>query len=150
MMLFSPGLQGGPHNHQIAGIAHQLMMVQKTEFKDYINNVVNNARCLSSELQELGFDISSGGTDNHIVLVKLRNTGVSGSKMEKICELVDISLNKNSVYGDKNPMNPTGIRLGTRPMTTRGLGPKEFKQVDRFLRDCVDVCLVLQEKYGKN
>ena len=144
-----PGLQGGPHNHQIAGVAHQLMMAQKPDFKEYINNVVNNARCLARELQELGFDISSGGTDNHIVLVKLRNTGVSGSKMEKICELVDISLNKNSVYGDKNPMNPTGIRLGTSPMTTRGFGPEEFKQVAKFLRDCVDVCLVLQEKYGK-
>ena len=75
--------------------------------------------------------------------------GVSGSKMEKICELVDISLNKNSVYGDKNPMNPTGIRLGTSPMTTRGFGNNEFSQVALLLKNCVNVCINLQNKYGK-
>jgi glycine hydroxymethyltransferase len=145
-----PGLQGGPHNHQIAGVCHQLNYVMRPEFTEYINNVVENAQYLAQILNErYGFEISSGGTDNHLLLVKLGNKGISGSKMEYICELVDISLNKNTVYGDKNPMNPTGIRIGTSPMTTRGFGKNEFELVAKYLNECANICVSLQNKYGK-
>jgi glycine hydroxymethyltransferase len=144
-----PGLQGGPHNHQIAGLAYQLKYAMNLEFKIYIENVVHNAKHLANELIRHNFEISSNGTDNHIVLVKLRNKGLSGSKMEYLCELCDISINKNSVYGDKNPMNPTGIRLGTSAMTTRGFGENEFTFIANKLNELVQLGTKLQDKYGK-
>lgn len=144
-----PGLQGGPHNHQIAALAYQLKYAKTTEFKNYMLSVAENAEHLSQELTNKGFEISSNGTDNHIVLVKLKNKGVSGSKMELLCELCDISINKNSVYGDKNPMNPTGIRLGTSAMTTRGFSKNEFTIVAQLLNEICELCIELQVKYGK-
>lgn len=145
-----PGIQGGPHNHQIAGLASQLSYATTLEFKDYIIRVVNNAKHLANELKSYGFEISTEGTDNHIVLVKLKNKDVSGSKIEWLCELCDISINKNSVYGDTNMMNPTGIRLGTSAMTIRGFDKEEFTKVALFLNEIVNICINLQNKYGKN
>lgn len=145
-----PGLQGGPHNHQIAGLAYQLKYATTTDFKEYIDSVVNNAIDLSYKLQLLGFEIASGGTDSHIVLVKLKNKGISGSKIEFLCELCDISLNKNCIYGDTNPMNPNGIRLGTSAMTMRGFDKKEFYNVANILSNICDLGVKFQENYGKN
>ena len=144
-----PGLQGGPHNHQIAGLAYQLQYATTPEFKNYMQKVVDNARSLAVELQKLGFEVSSDGTDNHIVLVKLKNKGISGSKMEWLCEQCDISINKNCVYGDPNPMNPSGIRLGTSAMTMRGFGKTEFKFVAEKLNDIVNIGIEAQDEYGK-
>ena len=115
-----PGLQGGPHNHQIAGLAVQLKEVMTQEFRDYIKKVKDNAKYLGEKLIEKGFELSTGGTENHLLLVKLRNFGITGSKMEKVCELANISLNKNTVVGDKSALSPTGIRIGTAYMTTLG------------------------------
>lgn len=145
-----PALQGGPHNHQIAGLAYQLQYATTDAFKNNIIKTVENAQYLSRELMNMGFEVSSDGTDNHIVLVKLKNKGLSGSKMEYLCELCDISINKNSVYGDENPMNPTGIRIGTSAMTTRGFGKCEFKDVAAMLSDIVNLGVKAQEEYGKN
>jgi glycine hydroxymethyltransferase len=145
-----PALQGGPHNHQIAGLAYQLKYAMSDEYKDYIYNVVENAKILSNSLKKYNFEISSDGTDNHIVLVKLKNKGLSGSKMEFLCELCDISINKNSVYGDKNMMNPSGIRLGTSAMTSRGFKQKEFETISEFINDICNNGIKLQKKYGKN
>lgn len=145
-----PGLQGGPHNHQIAGLAYQLRYAKSPDFKNYMQCVVDNAVHLARELQKRGFDISSDGTDNHIVLVKLKNRGLSGSKMEFLCELCDISINKNSVYGDANPMNPTGIRLGTSAMTARGFGKDAFTKVADILDEIATLGVFFQERYGKN
>lgn len=145
-----PGLQGGPHNHQIAGVATQLLQVAKPEFKVYMAKVVANARVLASELMKFDtqFSVMTGGTDNHTVLVKMIN-GVSGSKMEYVCELVDISINKNTVYGDKNPMNPSGMRLGTPAMTMRGFDKDAFDKIAGFLSEVNNICLKGQEKFGK-
>ena len=145
-----PALQGGPHNHQIAGVATQLLQVAKPEFKEYMKQVVTNARTLSNELMKFDtqFSVMTGGTDNHTVLVKMIN-GVSGSKMEYICELVDISINKNTVYGDKNPMNPSGMRLGTPAMTMRGFLEVDFVKIASFLSQVNEICIEAQEKYGK-
>lgn len=144
-----PKLQGGPHNHQIAGVAAQLEYAKLPIFKEYMINTVNNARILAYELSKYEcFDIITGGTDNHTILVKLLNN-VSGSKMEYICELVDISINKNTVYGDNNPMNPTGIRLGTAAMTTRGFTNNDFIKVAKYLKDVNDICITGQCLFGK-
>ena len=95
-----PALQGGPHEHQIAGIATQLKEVVTPEFKTYIQQVKKNAVALSDRLQSLGYSIASGGTENHLVLWDLKPQGLTGSKFEKVCDQVCITLNKNCVPGD--------------------------------------------------
>lgn len=144
-----PALQGGPHNHQIAGVAAQLYYAKTNSFKNYMKSVVDNARILAEELSKYEcFEVMTGGTDNHTVLVKITN-GVSGSKMEYVSELVDISINKNTVYGDINPMNPSGIRLGTSAMTTRGFTKDDFIKVAKYLKEVNDICVEMQNNYGK-
>ena len=144
-----PGLQGGPHNHQIAGVAVQLKEVQTQEFHQYIQNVKQNAYYLGEKLKERGFQLSTNGTDTHILLVILRNFGITGSKMERVCELARISLNKNAVPGDKSALSPNGIRIGTSCMTTRGMTKEGWEMVADWLLRCVHICLERQEKYGK-
>ena len=143
-----PGTQGGPHQNQIGALAHQLLEVATPEFKDYIKQVKLNAKVLCQELQSLGYKISSDGTDTHIVLASVRNKGVTGSKVERVCELADISINKNTVFGDKSPMNPGGIRLGTAAMTTRGFKEAEFKQVAKLVDECVNLAIKVQNISG--
>ena len=144
-----PGLQGGPHNHQIAALAVQLKQVQLPEFKTYIKKVKSNSKYLAKELKNLGFELSTDGTDNHLILIKLKNFGITGSKMEKICELVNISLNKNTVPGDKSALSPSGIRIGTSCMTTRNISEDGLKKIALWLKDCVNICIKRQNKYGK-
>ena len=144
-----PGLQGGPHNHQIAGVAHQLYCAAQPEFKRYIGQVKRNASVLGEEMLRMGYHVCTGGTDNHLILVSLRNQGITGSKMEKVCEEANISLNKNAVYGDKNPMSPSGIRLGTSAITTRGLKEDDVRQVAQFLDRAAKIAVEIQAEYGK-
>lgn len=144
-----PGLQGGPHEHQIAAISTQLLQVQTPEFKFYIQQVKRNAVALANKLIELGYHVSSGGTENHIVLVNLKRHGVSGSKVEKICELANISINKNSVFGDTSALSPGGIRLGTSSLTSRNLTEEDFEQIALFLHEAIQISLSIQEKSGK-
>ncbi|RZB82293.1 Serine hydroxymethyltransferase 3, chloroplastic isoform B [Glycine soja] len=119
-----PGLQGGPHNHTIGGLAVCLKYAQSPEFKNYQNQVVANCRALAKRLIEHGYKLVSGGSDNHLVLVDLRPSGLDGARVEKILDLASITLNKNSVPGDKSALVPGGIRIGAPAMTTRGLGTK--------------------------
>jgi glycine hydroxymethyltransferase len=144
-----PGTQGGPHQHQIAAVAHQLLEAQTPEFKEYMIRVRSNARLLASELQKYGYKICTNGTDNHIVLVDLRNKNITGSKVEYICELVNISINKNSVYGDVSPLSPGGIRLGTSAMTTRGFNEDDIKKFANLLDGLIRKAISIQEKSGK-
>ena len=144
-----PGVQGGPHQNKIGALAYQLNVASTPEFKTYIQNVKSNAKILAHELESLGFTISTGGTDNHIVLVDLKSKGISGSKFEKVCELADISVNKNTVYGDKNAMNPSGVRLGTAAMTTRECGEMEIRQIALFLNEVANICIRIQNEKGK-
>jgi glycine hydroxymethyltransferase len=139
-----PGLQGGPHNHQIAGVAFQMKQIKTQEFKDYITKVRDMAQFLAIELMTRGFDIVTEGTDNHIVLVNLRNKNLTGSKIEYLCELVDISLNKNCIAGDKNAMSPSGIRIGTPAMVTRGFDKEEFTRIADFLVQLSDIAEEIQ------
>ncbi|XP_031788610.1 serine hydroxymethyltransferase 1 (soluble) isoform X1 [Nasonia vitripennis] len=128
-----PGLQGGPHNHAIAGIATSMKQVTRPEFVTYQKQVIANAKRLCSQLQEFGYKISTGGTDVHMLLVDLRPVSLTGSKAEKILEEISIACNKNTVPGDRSAFNPSGIRLGTPALTTRGLKENDIDQVAAFI-----------------
>lgn len=134
-----PGLQGGPHNNQTAAIAYMFEEVQKASFKKYSKQVVQNARSLCKELQRYGFEVFSGGTDTHLLLIDLKNKGVSGKDAEKLLERAGIIANRNSVPGDEKPFNPTGIRMGTPLLTSRGMKEKEMKQVALFIHHLIDL-----------
>ena len=144
-----PGVQGGPHQNAIGAVATQMLEAQTDEFRDYIIQVKKNAQALAGELVRLGYKISTGGTDNHIVLVYTKDKGITGSKIEKICEYVDISINKNSVFGDTSPLNPGGIRLGTAALTTRGMKEEDFVRIGSLLDNIIKLALRIQEEHGK-
>jgi len=144
-----PGLQGGPHNHQIAALAVQLKEVQTPEFVEYMLDVRENAKYLGGKLKEQGFVLSTNGTDNHTLLVILRNFDITGSKMERVCELANISLNKNAVPGDKSALSPHGVRIGTPCMTTRKMDKDGWDKLAYWLYKCVVICQERQEQYGR-
>ncbi|KAI3979526.1 hypothetical protein MKX01_001718 [Papaver californicum] len=136
-----PGLQGGPHNHTIGGLAVCLKHAQSPEFKAYQFQVVSNCRALASRLTELGYELVSGGSDNHLVLVDLRKAGLDGARVEKILDLASITLNKNSVPGDKSALVPGGIRIGAPAMTTRGFTEKEFIETANLIHEGIQLTL---------
>merc|ERR1712048_391680 len=140
---------GGPHNHQIGALAAQLLEVNTPEFVEYSKNVVTNARTLADTLKEKGHKLASDGTDNHLVLWDLRPHGLTGSKVEKVCEAVSISLNRNAVHGDASALSPGGVRIGAPAMTTRGLKEKHFEQIAEFLDRVVKISLQIQSEKGK-
>merc|ERR1712061_726677 len=148
-MAVFPALQGGPHNHQIGALAAQLLEVNTPEFVEYSKNVVTNAHTLAETLKEKGHKLASDGTDNHLVLWDLRPHGLTGSKVEKVCEAVSISLNRNAVHGDASALSPGGVRIGAPAMTTRGCGVEDFKKIAGFLDRCCHIALAIQEKKGK-
>ena len=143
-----PGLQGGPHNQQIAGVATQLLEVQTPEYKEYIKQVKKNARTLATFLTIKGYQLVTNGTDNHLILVDLKNKEISGSKLEYICEKVDISINKNAVYGDKSALNPGGVRIGACALTTRGFIEDDFRKVAEFIDECTILAQDIQKESG--
>merc|ERR1719215_2193864 len=118
-MAVFPGLQGGPHNHQIGALAAQLLEVATPEFADYSRRVVENSKALAEALMAKGHKLASDGTDNHLVLWDLRPHGLTGSKVEKVCEAASMSLNRNSVHGDASALSPGGVRSGTSSRHTR-------------------------------
>ncbi|CAG9465864.1 unnamed protein product [Pedinophyceae sp. YPF-701] len=136
-----PGLQGGPHNHTIAGLAVALKRAMEPEFKTYQEQVVKNARALSDRLVQHGYDVVSGGTDNHLVLVDLKSHNIDGARVQKIMDMVHITLNKNSVPGDKSAMVPGGIRIGTPALTTRGFVEDDFRAVADLVHRGVEIAV---------
>lgn len=144
-----PSLQGGPHNNAIGGLAVQLKQVATPEFKQYCQNVVNNSATLAKTLQGHGYKLATDGTDNHLILWDLRPNGLSGSKFEKLCDRLNITVNRNCVHGDKSALNPGGVRIGACAMTTRGLGEAEFVKVGDFLHRAVMIGLEIQQSSGK-
>lgn len=125
-----PGTQGGPLMHVIAAKAVAFYEAMQPDFISYQRKVVENARVLASELEKLGFRLITGGTDNHLVLVDLRGTGITGKLAEEALDSVGISTNRNSIPFDPLPAQITsGLRLGTPAVTTRGLGPQEMRQI---------------------
>merc|ERR1712139_223337 len=132
-MAVFPGLQGGPHNHQIGALAAQLLEVSSPDFVEYSQQVIANAQALAEELKAKGHKLASDGTDNHLVLWDVRPHGLTGGKVEKVCECASISLNRNAVHGDVSALSPGGVRIGSPAMTTRGCGAAEFKKLQSFL-----------------
>jgi len=144
-----PSLQGGPHNHQIAGLATQLKEVATPEFKAYAKQVKANAAALCAFLVGKGYKMATEGTENHLMLWDLRPLGLTGSKVEKVLEDMHITLNKNAVHGDVSAMSPGGVRIGAPAMTSRGLKEADFEKVGEFLDMGVKFCLEVQAKSGK-
>ncbi|KAK3139699.1 hypothetical protein QOZ80_5AG0388230 [Eleusine coracana subsp. coracana] len=144
-----PSLQGGPHNHQIAALAVGLNQAMSPGFKAYIQQVKANAVALGTHLMSKGYKLVTDGTENHLVLWDLRPLGLTGNKVEKLCDLCSITLNKNAVFGDSSALSPGGVRIGTPAMTSRGLVEKDFVQIAEYLHQAVTICLKVQEVHGK-
>merc|ERR1719323_464678 len=148
-MAVFPALQGGPHNHQIGALAAQLLEVNTPAFKEYSEAVVANSQALADELKSKGHKLASDGTDNHLVLWDLRPHGLTGSKVEKVCEGASISLNRNAVHGDASALSPGGVRIGAPAMTTRGCTAEDFRKIACFLDRCCHIALKVQAEKGK-
>lgn len=144
-----PSLQGGPHNHQIAGLATQLKEVATPEFKAYAQQVKANAASLAAFLIEKGYKLATEGTENHLMLWDLRPLGLTGSKVERVFELIHITLNKNAVHGDVSAMAPGGVRIGAPAMTSRGLKENDFEKIGEFLHRGLQIALETQKVSGK-
>ena len=134
-----PGLQGGPLMHVIAAKAVALAEALRPDFKIYAKNIVENARALAAQLKSLGFDIVSGGTDNHLMLVDLRPKRVKGNVSEKALVRAGLTCNKNGIpFDPEKPFVTSGIRLGTPAATTRGFGVAEFREVGSLIAEVLD------------
>ena len=130
-----PGLQGGPLMHVIAAKAVSFGEALKPEFKDYQHRVVENAKALAAALLEEGFNLVSGGTDNHLMLVDLRPMGITGKEFEARLDAVHITVNKNAIPNDpEKPFVTSGVRVGTPAVTTRGLGVEDMKTIARLFK----------------
>jgi glycine hydroxymethyltransferase len=129
-----PGMQGGPLMHAIAGKAVALGEVLKPEFKDYARQIVENCQAMAEGLLEGGLNLVSGGTDNHLILVDLIESGTTGKELEETLESVGVTCNKNMVPNDpEKPTVTSGVRLGTAAMTTRGMGPDEMREIAEII-----------------
>ncbi len=134
-----PGLQGGPHDNQTASIAVALQEASRPEFGHYANQVVRNARVLAKSLISNGFELVSGGTDNHLLLIDLRSKGVNGAIAAYALEVANIVVNKNSVPNDTMPpFYPSGIRLGTPAITTRGMRERDMEKVGEWINEVIE------------
>lgn len=130
-----PGLQGGPHNHTTAGIAVALKEAMTDDFKQYSKQVVVNAQTLAKALMDKGYSIVSEGTDNHLFLVDtVKSVNMSGKEVSDILEEVNITLNKNSIpYDERKPWDPSGVRIGTPAITTRGMKENEMEKIAQYI-----------------
>jgi glycine hydroxymethyltransferase len=129
-----PGLQGGPHNHTTAAIAVALREAATDGFRTYAQEIVDNARALAAGLMERGFDLVTGGTDNHLLLCDLTGKGVPGKVVAKALDRAGIVVNYNSVpFDPRKPFDPSGIRLGTPAVTSRGMGRAEMAQIAAWI-----------------
>lgn len=134
-----PGLQGGPHDDQTAAIAVALKEATDPKFKGYCRQIVKNSKILATELVKRDFDLVSGGSDNHLILIDLRNKNVNGAIAASALEVANIVVNKNAVpFDDNPPFYPSGIRLGTPAITTRGLGKQEMVKIASWFAEVID------------
>ncbi|XP_063689186.1 serine hydroxymethyltransferase, cytosolic-like [Bolinopsis microptera] len=141
-----PALQGGPHNHIIAAVATALKEANTDEFREYQRQVVANSKALCVFLQNKGYKVVSDGTDNHIVLVDLRPSGIDGNRVDQTLDTCSITANKNTVPGDKNAFRPGGVRLGTSALTTRQFKESEFEIVAQLIHEGIEIAKCVQDK----
>ena len=133
-----PGLQGGPHNHTTAGIAVALHEAGRPEFRDYAHQVVANAKALAAALADRGYNLVSGGTDNHLILMDLTPQGIGGKPAAKALDRAGIELNYNTVpFDQRKPFDPSGVRLGTPAITTRGLREEHMPQIAAWMDEAI-------------
>lgn len=140
-----PGCQGGPHNNVIAAIAYSFKRAKTKEFLSYQNQIVKNAKVLSLALKKKGFQLVTNGTDNHLMVVNLKNLNLSGKEAEKILEQANILANRNVIPGDLKAFNPSGIRIGTPFVSFRGMKEKEME----LIADFIDRLLIKKENPWK-
>lgn len=134
-----PGLQGGPHNHTTAAIAVALHEASQPEFKKYAEQIVKNAKVLSEELLRYGFDLVTGGTDNHLILIDMTNKKLSGKQVSKALIQANIECNCNTVpYDTRSPFDPSGIRIGTPAVTSRGMKEDAMKKIAFWINKVVE------------
>lgn len=146
-----PGLQGGPHNHTIGALATCLKQVATSEFVQYQNQVLKNSKSLADELLKLGYTLVSGGTDNHLVLINVKKSrNIDGARVERILELACMATNKNTVPGDTSALTPSGIRMGTPALTSRGFNENDFIKVAQYFDRAVHIANELKNtEHGK-
>ncbi|DAZ99881.1 TPA: hypothetical protein N0F65_008624 [Lagenidium giganteum] len=146
-----PGLQGGPHNHTIAALATALHQVKSPSFVTYQKQVLKNSKALATELANLGYEVVSGGTDNHLSLINLKaSRNIDGARVEFLLENANMVVNKNTVPGDKSAFVPGGMRLGAPALTTRGCTEEDFVQVARFIDEGVNLAAALNKQVVAN
>lgn len=143
-----PGMQGGPHNHTISGLACALKQAATPEFKAYQEQVMRNSSAMADRFNELGYKLVSGGTDNHLLVLDLRPKGVDGSRVERVLELAHIAVNKNTVPGDTSALMPGGVRMGAPALTSRGFTEDDFVQVANFVDRGVIIAQKLKKEHG--
>ncbi|MET8143420.1 serine hydroxymethyltransferase [Sphaerisporangium sp. NPDC005288] len=133
-----PGLQGGPHNHTTAAIAVALREASGEDFKTYAHQVVRNAKALAEELAGRGFELVSGGTDNHLILIDLTSKGVAGKPAAQALDRAGLETNYNTVpFDPRKPFDPSGLRIGTPSITSRGMGESEMRQIGAWMDEVV-------------
>ncbi|GII62579.1 serine hydroxymethyltransferase [Sphaerisporangium krabiense] len=133
-----PGLQGGPHNHTTAAIAVALKEASGDDFKAYAHQVVANAKALAEELTARGFELVSGGTDNHLILIDLTSKGVAGKPAAQALDRAGLETNYNTVpFDPRKPFDPSGLRIGTPSVTSRGMGEAEMRQIGAWMDEVV-------------
>lgn len=137
-----PGLQGGPHDQEIAAKALMAFEALRPAFKTYQRQIIKNAKKLSEALIARGFQLITGGTDNHLLLLDCKNAQLEGMRAQNILEEAGIMANRNSIPGDTSPFYPTGLRLGTPAVTTRGMKEREMEQI----ADWFERLLIKKEK----
>ena len=135
-----PGLQGGPHNHTTAGIAVALHEAAQPEFETYAANIVENSKALAGRLLEHGFDLVTGGTDNHLILFDATSRGTTGKELASALARAGIVTNANTVpFDPRSPFDPSGVRIGTPAVTSRGMGPVEMHAIGDWINAAVGV-----------
>lgn len=139
-----PAHQGGPHNHTISALAVALKQTQTPEFVSYQQAVVDNSKSFAESFIKRGFQLVSGGTDTHLILVDLRNKKIDGARVENVLEKINIAANKNTVPGDVSALFPSGLRVGTPAMTTRGFTAADFDRVAGYFEKAVAIAIDLK------
>lgn len=134
-----PGHQGGPHNHTITALATALKQAASPEFHEYQKQVLSNSQAFANAMVSRGYSLVSGGTENHLMLVDLKPSGIDGARVESVLELASIAINKNTVPGDKSAFIPGGIRVGTPALTSRGFEEEHFEHVAEFIHRGVQI-----------
>ncbi|OHT03276.1 hypothetical protein TRFO_29367 [Tritrichomonas foetus] len=144
-----PGLQGGPHMHQIAAIAVSLKEAATPEFKEYQQNVVKNMKAMADYLMKNGIKLVTNGTDNHLALLDLRPQKIDGARVEFILDRANITANKNTIPGDSKAGTPAGLRVGSPALTSRGFTESDFEQVGQFIIEGIDIATKVKKQTGK-